>query len=269
VLDHPFKNGEISVYYFYPSMNRLEILNEKATSSENCQYKPSHNDEEFNIDEFETDEEAISIIPEIEDVLIEKELSWDDLVEFDEIISQENTSSHYIDEVETTGKLNRFQRARQIATEVIQAYDWDMKNISLLEQVFIENGWGMARVSIERELSEGLIPEELELALFIRQLWTDNQQYWISFIHITSNQPGQEARAAYKNISWTESLRIIRSFNKVPSEEELQFFIYQLYDDWYSNTTLQRQYKAFFKYLKYRTGLGRCSLARDEIFFLF
>jgi len=250
-------------------MNRLEILNEKATSSENWQYNPSHNDEEFNIDEFETDEEDILIIPEIEDVIIEKELSWDDLDEFDEINSQKNTGSHYIDEVETTGKLNRFQRAKQIATEVIQTYDWDMENIPLLEQVFIENGWGMARVSIERELNEGLIPEELKLALFIRQLWTDNQQYWISFIHITSNQPGQETRAAYKNISWTESLRIIRSFNKVPSEEELQFFIYQLYDDWYSSTTLQRQYKAFFKYLKYRTGLGRCSLAGDEIFFFF
>ena len=197
-------------------------------------------------------EEFPVIVPEIEAALTGNELIWSNLDEFNEI--------------ETTGKLNRFEKAKQIATEVIQTHAWGKENISLLEQVFLENGWGMARVSIEKELNQGLIPEELELALFIRQLWTENPQFWISFKHITSNRPGQETRAAYKNMSWAESLRIIRSFNNTPSEEELQLFIYQIYDDWYCSTALQREYKAFFKYLKYCTGLGPRSLPGNEIF---
>ena len=211
-------------------------------------------------------EEFPLIVPEIEDALTENELIWSNLDEFDEINDPENTDLHFINEVETTGKLNRFEKAKQIATEVIQTHAWGKENISLLEQVFLENGWGMARVSIEKELNQGLIPEELELALFIRQLWTENPQFWISFKHITSNRPGQETRAAYKNMSWAESLRIIRSFNNTPSEEELQLFIYQIYDDWYCSTALQREYKAFFKYLKYCTGLGPRSLPGNEIF---
>lgn len=130
----------------------------------------------------------------------------------------------------------------------------------------MENGWAAARVSIEREINKGLLPEELQLALVIRQLWTDNQQYWISFIHVTSNQDGQQTRAAYKNMSWPESLRIIRSFNNTPSEEEIQLFLDQIYDDWYCSAKLQRQYKAFIRYLKYRTGSVRGSLPGKELF---
>lgn len=251
-------------------------LSTSTISSENWQYELSNEEggigkEAFEYDEFETgDGEDVLSIPEIDAVQIEKEFSCDDLYEFDEIIDElENTDPHYINEIETTGKLNRYEKAKQIATEVIQAYSWDKENISLLEQVFYENGWGMTRVSIERELNNGLIPEELKLALFIRQLWTENQQYWISFLHITSNQPGQESRAAYKTMSWVESLRIIRSFSNMPSEEEIQIFVYQLYDDWYCSTTLQRQHRAFIKYLKYRTGLDRRSLPGNEFFSFF
>ena len=241
-------------------------------SSENWQHDLSDNEEKISVEAFEYDEletddgEDVLSISEIDAVLIEKEFSSDGLYEFDEIDDQENPDLHSINEIETTGKGNRFEKANQIAIEVIQTYNWGKANLSLLEKVFFESGWGMARVSIERELNNGLNPEELKLALFIRQLWAENQQYWISFIHITSNQPGQESRASYKTMSWSESLRIIRSFNDVPSEEDIQIFIYQLYDDWYSSTTLQRQYKAFFKYLRYCTGLGSGSLPGNEMF---
>ena len=237
------------------------------TSSECWQFDLSKNEEEVSIDEFVIDEEEYSVIvPEIEDALTEIELIWSNLDEFDEINDPDNTNLHFINEVETTGQLNRFEKAKQIATEVVQTHAWGKENISLLEQVFLENGWGMARVSIEKELNQGLIPEELELALFIRQLWAENPQFWISFMHITSDRPGQETRASYKKMSWPESFRIIRSFNNIPSEEELQLFIYQIYDDWYCSTALQRQYKAFFKYVKYCTSLGPGSLPGNEIF---
>ena len=236
-------------------MNKVEILNEVNRLIVTGLRKAVIDEEEYPV-----------IVPEIEDALTENELIWSNLDDFDEINDPENIDLHFINEVETSGKLNRFEKAKQIAIEVSQTHAWGKENISLLEQVFFENGWGMARVSIERELNQGLIPEELELALFIRQLWTENPQFWISFMHISSNRPGQETRAAYKKMSWAESLRIIRSFNNIPSEEELQLFIYQIYDDWYCSAALQREYKAFFKYVKYCTGMGRRFFHDNEIF---
>ena len=52
----------------------------------------------------------------------------------------------------------------------------------------------------------------------------------------------------------------------MPSEEEIEYFVDELYDDWYCSAKLQRQYKAFIKYLKYRTGSVRRSLPGNEIF---
>lgn len=253
-------------------MNKVEIPNTQTTFSLSNRFFAnqddlSKNEDGDSLDEFVIYEEEYSVIvPELEDALTGNELIWINVDDFDEINDPENTDLHFINEVETIGKLKRCEKAKQIATEVSQAYAWGKENISLLEHVFFENGWGMARVCIEKEINQGLIPEELELAVFVRQLWTENPQFWISFKHITSNRPGQETRASYKKMSWAESLRIIRSFNTIPSEEELQLFIYQIYDDWYCSKALQREYKAFLKYVKYCTGLGPCSLPGNEIF---
>jgi tetratricopeptide (TPR) repeat protein len=223
--------------------------------------------DESDLDDFEPDaEEGALIFSEIDDVLIEKEFSWDDLDEFDEIDDQDTFDTFNNPQILTEGKLDRWGRAKQIAVEVIQSHDWGKESLHLLQQVFYENGWAAARMAIERELAKGLTQEELELALYIRSIWTENQQYWISFIHITSNSNGQQTRAAYKNMSWPESLRIIRSFNNIPSEEEIQLFIDQTYDDWYCSPILQRIFKAFIRYLKYRTGSVRSSLSGNELF---
>ena len=256
------------VYY---SSQPVDLFSTNATSiafSENEQSDLFSDDEEISLDDYISDdfeieaEEDALIISEIEDIIIEAEFSWDDLDEFDELDDQDPINISIL----TEGKLNRSERARQIATEIIKTYEWGKENLSLLQEVFMENGWAAARVSIEREINKGLLPEELQLALVIRQLWTDSQQYWISFIHVTSNQDGQQTRAAYKNMSWPESLRIIRSFNNTPSEEEIQLFLDQIYDDWYCSAKLQRQYKAFIRYLKYRTGSVRGSLPGKELF---
>jgi hypothetical protein len=193
----------------------------------------------------------------------DKIFSWDDLDDFDEIDEYNEFNKN---KIAKTGKINRHERAKQIAIEVIQKYDWGEENLYLLQQVFYENGWIMARKSIERELSKGLMPDELKLAMYIRELWTENEQYWISFLHIKSNISGQSARAAYKNMSWSESLRIIRSFSYSPSKEEIQYFIEEIYDDWYCSTRLQKSFKIFIRYLKYRTGSVRGTLLGNEVF---
>ncbi len=196
----------------------------------------------------------------------EQLFSWDNIDEFDDIDDEEKLPEFSTSDIETNVKLSRRERAKQIAVEVIKEYDWDKENLLLLQQVFYENGWATARRSIERELSKGLTPEELTLALYIRELWTENEQYWISLIHVKSNQTGQWTRAAYKNMSWPESLRIIRSFDLPPSEEEIQYFIDEIYDDWICSARLQKNFKAFIRYLKFRTGSVRGSLPGKELF---
>jgi len=217
-------------------------------------YTENNNELSETIDEIYSDE------PE------EKSFSWDDVDEFDDIDDEEKHSEIYPTHIATNGKLNRWERAKQIAVEVIKEYDWSKENLPLLQQVFYENGWAAARYSIERELSKGLTPAELAVALFIRGLWAESEQYWISFIHVKSNQAGQWTRAAYKNMSWPESLRIIRSFTSLPSEEEIQYFIDETYDDWICSVRLQRSFKAFIRYLKFRTGSVRGSLPGNELF---
>jgi hypothetical protein len=216
-------------------------------------------------DDAEIDEvEETVVIEEIKS--IEDEFDWDGIEDFDDIDDQDIVPFLQDYEVITGGKVSRIERAKQIAVDVIQSYDWGIQNIGLLQQVFYENGWAACRVAIEHELVRGLTPDELELAIFVRRLWTENQQYWISFIHVTSNLPGQETRAAYKCMSWREALRIIRVFNQLPSEEEIQLFIDDIYDDWYCSPIAQRQYKAFIRYLKYRTGSVRHTLPASEWF---
>jgi hypothetical protein len=219
---------------------------------------------DFLDDEIENYEAEETVIIE-EAKSIEDEFDWDGLEDFDDIDEQDLAPFLLDYEVVTGGKVSRIERAKQIAVEVIQAYEWDFQNIGLLQQVFYENGWRACRIAIEQELVRGLTPDELELAIFVRRLWTENQQFWISFIH-TSKQAGQETRAAYKCMSWREALRIIRVFSHLPCEEEIQIFIDNIYDDWYCSPSMQRQYKAFIRYLKYRTGSVRYTLPADERF---
>lgn len=259
------------------------FLEETSTSNINRQFDILDDDFE-QTDLFESDEDFISEfqeaiveeefeadnledLPEIDEEFEDKEFGLNDLDEFDELDDNENMVHQASKEtVDTTGKIDRWQRARQIAVEVLQKYEWEKENLNLLQQVFFENGWGVARVSIERELSKGLTPEELELAIFVRYFWTENEQYWISFQGIKTNIPNQMTRAVYRHMSWPESLRIIRSFNYSPSEEQIQNLIEQAYDDWYCNAKLRLTFKAFIRYLKYRTGSVRGSLPGNENF---
>lgn len=191
----------------------------------------------------------------------ENEFGWNDLDDFDEIDETEDLN------LEHSNRLTRSERSQQIAVEIVQRYGWDKIHLPLMQSVFFAHGWAAARVAIEREMARGLTPEELRLAVYIRQLWGENQQYWISFIHVKSaSLTGQVTRDAYKNMSWSESLRIIRSFNNLPSEEEIQQFIEDTYENWYYSARSRNQFKTFIRFLKYRIGSVRSSLPGNELF---
>lgn len=196
-----------------------------------------------------------------EEILEEEkdEFSWydfDGLGEFDELAHSDTE-----EEIQKNGKISREDRARQIAVDVLDKYGWDNKYLILLQQVFVENGWSAARVAIEREIDNNLQPEELALARKIRLFWSQNEQYWITFHKIKSNAPFQQAEAAYNNMSWLEALRIIRCFPTYPDIEEIYMYIDETYDYWYNNIGLHSRFKAFLKFLRYRTWMINCALS--------
>ncbi len=208
------------------------------------------------------DELAHTSFPSLEES--SEDLAFDDfedLDEFDELAHQETE-----EEVQDDGKISREARARQIAVEVLDKSDWDLKHLSLLQQIFIENGWSAARRAIEREIGKGLWPEELSLARRIRLFWLGNEQCWMTFHKIKHNAPFQQTDAAYKCMSWPESLRIIRCFPSLPDIEEIYMFIDGVFDHWYNSKNLGRIFPAFFKFLKYRVDSMCRALPGETVF---
>ena len=223
---------------------------------------------DLDFDETENDEEdsesLIGFFPPILDDEETDELAWDDyddLDEFNEEAQREDT-----EQSQTDGPISREIRARQVAAEVLANCDWHPSSIDLLQHVFVENSWGAARVAIEREIEKGLLPEELRLARAIRNHWFNNERYWITFARIKKNVPYMVADAAYRQMSWAESLRIVRCFPALPAVEEVVDLIEETYEWWYSDQKLCRSFKTFFKFLKYRTGSMRGALPGHCVF---
>jgi hypothetical protein len=181
-----------------------------------------------------------------------EELVWDDFEDIEEF--DEDAQRTLDDEVDTEGKITREQRASQIAQEVIQNTLWDDTHHPLLQQIFIENGWSAAKTAVYNLIDKGIGPDEMDLARQIKQFWAGNPRYWTTFHRIKVDVFGKQAHDGYKQMSWLEAVRIINCFDATPDAEEIYQFIDDLYEEWYWKNRLRRSFKAFFKYLKYRTG---------------
>lgn len=224
----------------------------------------------------DTDDEDEFDIAEEFDEDLEEEV-WDDLEDMDEldIVNEEDLDDDldYISDSASTqvlgssaDRITQEQRALQVATEVIADSDWDYKHITLLREIFSIRGWAAARTVIVQLIEEGATPEEIKLAREIRYLWTENSKYWITFHKLTPRAVDSFTDAAYKQMSWLESMRIIRCFPSTPDIEEIHYLIEETYDLWYNSRQLRKCFKAFFKFLKFRTGSMRVTLPGDYPF---
>lgn len=146
----------------------------------------------------------------------------------------------------TDDRLSREERALQKAAELIGKVNWPVSALPLIQRIFIMSGWGAARIALEREIERGLTPKELVLAAHIKVIWADNDIYWISFDKTGSS------RLSHYVLSWPTALLIVRSFEALPQVEEVEFFLENLFADWYENSVLRRTFKAFVRYLWFR-----------------
>jgi len=83
-----------------------------------------------------------------------------------------------------------------------------------------------------------------------------------------SNVKSMQAEAVYKNFSWADALRLIRCFASIPDEVEVETFINDVFDEWYSSDRLRHHFRAFLKYFRYRIGSSKRTLP-GSVEFLF
>lgn len=147
--------------------------------------------------------------------------------------------------VQTEGRLSREQRARQVAMEIAQHYQWAGGGVDLLTEVFLRYGWSATRTSIERALESDMTPEELRLVMAVRELWQDSgifSEACVGFLH-NPNIPG------FGVLSWPMALALVRRFAGLPDLCEIEDYLQRRFDEWLHSPRLHRRFPAFGGYL--------------------
>jgi hypothetical protein len=186
---------------------------------------------------------------------------WDD--SFDDEVEDVSDS----DPIDNT--VTQEERAIALAAELITSFDWERSALPFLTEVLCIKGWVNAKRALEREVSAGATLDELILAFEVKNLWLDSPRYWIAFSKAYVS--GESTDAIYRHFSWRQALRLIRTFNDLPSFEEVYDLLEREFDYWYDHKILRLCFPAFIKYLfNYRlnernitSSIGGFSKAQD------
>ena len=181
------------------------------------------------------------------------EYSWEEYepvgVEYDDEITENEIFS-----LPTENRLTRLERARQVALELGDEYDWDEDGIDVLTKIFFKHGWNATRRSMRWELDAGVTPFELLLAEKAREIWFE----YTEFSEARHGRYGISHK--YLNLSWPNALLLIRSFGAYPDPAEIEKLLIDLYDTYQNKASLIDAYGSFTKYLEYHIGRGRSAL---------
>ncbi|PNU18599.1 hypothetical protein C2E25_16795 [Geothermobacter hydrogeniphilus] len=152
-------------------------------------------------------------------------------------------------DVKSDGKISREERAWQVAYELGLSYGWDERGIALLQEVFVERGWQQARVAMEYLLETGMTPEQLLFAKELKESWEQRTELMIA-IHRKSSELSGYCYLGEKILSWRVAIAIVRSFDGCSDFDEIDQFVNEAFDAWYSSGRLRRSYRTFLQYLR-------------------
>lgn len=213
-------------------------------------------DETVEEEEIDDELEAILEFPATEE---SGDVDWEEFAldadDFDEAPTREDLT-----EVQSVGRLTRWQRARQHAINLGQEFDWDEDGIAVLTEVFDRYWWSQAKKSMRRELQAGMRPEELILALRLREVWSDHPEFAMDFSRLNGHTKLETTRAVYRNLSWPMALALVRSTEGYPDVDVLEHFLWELFDEWYTHRSLRRRLKSFNLFLYVRFGMAKREL---------
>ena len=154
-------------------------------------------------------------------------------------------------EVRTDGRISRKNRAIQEAAELADEYGWDERGRDLLAIVFNRYFWSSAKGAMKREIGRGMTPDELDLALGLRDFWRDRTEFSIDLGYWRPGARGisDTSHSKYRVLSWPAALRLIRLVKVIPDQAEIEVLLDELYLEWYSTSGLRHRYPSFLVYL--------------------
>jgi len=175
--------------------------------------------------------------------------------DFDEQISREEFTHVDID------RITRNERAFQLAVELGDKYDCSKKGIKLLAKILEEYGWSATKKSLERELQNGMKPEDLEMASAIREIWKEYPEFSTALSYWGNHGDRSTPLShRYLNLSWPAALAFVRCFDSYPDPAEIKDLFLELYHRWIANLSFQPPSSSFYAYLRYHFGLVPGSL---------
>lgn len=183
------------------------------------------------------------------------EQTWD-VFAFDADEFEEAPTPEELAKVQSEGCLTRRQRARQEAIKLGLEFEWDEDGIAILTEVFDRHWWNSAKRSMRREMEAGLEPEELRLALEIREVWNSHPEFSTDFSGVDNNSWLQAASPVYRTLSWPLALALVRSNDAYADAECTEHRLCELFDEWYTHRTLRRRLQSFNTYLYFRSGMA-------------
>lgn len=161
-------------------------------------------------------------------------------------------------EVDVDGGLSREDRASQIAEELGRRYGWSEDGIQVLAETFTKHGWSASRVAIEREILMGLTPDELRIALDIRDFWRENVDFAMSFSGFGNQTDWKYISHRFWSMSWPCAFSLIRAFDSYPVAEEVEQLLLDLHERWKSRSCLRYRFPFFHHFvISYAAEVGR------------
>lgn len=161
---------------------------------------------------------------------------------------------------ELNGMVSREERALQKSVELVSKIGWSIEILPIVQQIFVTNGWGTARLALEQEIEKGMTPKELILATQVRTLWAENDYYWTVFDKTGSSSLSQNV------LSWPTALLLVRAFGSLPQIEEIEQFVESLFAFWYERPHLRRAFRSFRRFMWFRVSNVNGCLPADQPF---
>jgi len=178
--------------------------------------------------------------------------SGDEFFDFDEdeIYTDEDFCGKgiFVD-VDTTERLTKEERARQMAIQVAMSFNWGHTGVELLSEIFEVHGWGQTRIAIERIFERGITEDGLRLVKEMKDLWDGNEVYALAFLK-PYNRTGYCTYQGGRVLSWVMAAKMAELF---PNGDicEIECFLDKAFDVWYDGSIIKLRYPVFLNFIKH------------------
>ncbi|MCK2183594.1 hypothetical protein [Halomonas getboli] len=233
--------------------------NESSSPSSSWQ---AHSEEALSMSHYEAEiepeeSEPSSLLDDLfeDNDIVEPDIYEDSLEELDDRL-HENKNTDTDTDTDTDTASNRqettispYLRACQQSLAFIRRNGWSDSYLHPLAEVLDTRGYGTILSHFQAYADRGgMTPDEFLLASQLREFWSNNHSLWVTF---TSS--GKMSRFTQRVISWAQCLRIISLFSQSsessPLFEEIEAYLLDLFDVWYSSDTLRTAYGSYSAFL--------------------